>query len=341
MLTDNVFELKRIGIEMMIDWTVWQPSILFTMNNLWNILFIIGAIAHCILCIVMIPLEGNVTGVKAIFAFETIMNLNTIISIFVRAQMILAATSGSFCSIAIGWAMLKTGGANVGVLAADHQRFYELFKLLQVTKQNRIRLFCVGGILLFIIVGLEGIILQQTLRDGLPSIYPFESTISIPTTIIPNDRNYLFSDVMGQPISYTGIGAGIGLKSLTDVSLRIDNKTNNVLPRIGPEPVPLVRCSSSATDCQSEFSMPMDLSIDCQQTTTKSTATDDSGTFVESMLGNSAPPTTTWIITKSNQDINVTHTCTITAGKSIWFDNRNGTMQKKSFESYTKVTEVE
>ncbi|KAI8892366.1 hypothetical protein BC833DRAFT_611902 [Globomyces pollinis-pini] len=289
------------------------------MSSFASGLIIAGCVVHSLLSL-LLPVghsdnSGTVRYIQALLEFEVYLNLNTIISIFVRSQTILAATAGSNFSIALGWALLRTGGSSIGVLDVDHQKLGNLFKLFRSTKQKHVRLLCFAGLFIAITIGLEGIVLQQMLRGGPYATYPFTSMIYIPEIEIPTHRNYLFSEVSGQPISFTGVGSGIALKALGDVALLQLSSTGDRF--VVFEQDPLIGCSYEGAKCKGTFTMPLDFMVECSNKTTKSSKIDSQGTFVQS-ISTSYPPTTQWIVRKWNETVNVTHTCNITAGKSVW-----------------------
>ncbi|KAJ2989888.1 hypothetical protein HDV02_004729 [Globomyces sp. JEL0801] len=180
------------------------------MSSFTSALIIAGCVVHSLLCLLLpgeapTTISGIFRDIQGILEFEVYLKLNALISIFVRSQTILAATAGSIFSIALAWALLRTGSTNIGVLDVDHQKLGNLFDLFRTTKQSHVRLLCFVGLLIAVTIGLEGIVLQQMLRDGPATTYPFTSKIFIPEIKLPADR-------------FTGVGSGIALKTLVECS---------------------------------------------------------------------------------------------------------------------------
>ncbi|KAJ2989706.1 hypothetical protein HDV02_004821 [Globomyces sp. JEL0801] len=312
------------------------------MSQTTTTLVIVACIVHSFLCLMLPglkqPMFSAFKNIHDILAFEVYLKLNAVISIFVRSQTILAAAAGSIFSIALGWRLLKNGGTSIEVLDVDHQKLSKLVSLLRTTNQNHVKLLCIVGLLLTITIGLEGVILQQTLKDGDPSPYPFSTKIFIPEIKLPTNLTYLFSHDNGLPIGFTGVGFGIGLKVLGDIPLKINTKGENIGENNQNESAPLVMCSNSATNCIYDFLMPFDYEVECTREQTKGRPTDSQANFVKSTSLITTPPTNTWNITKWNEGLTVTHSCSITAGKSIWRESLQGGRERFEFQKYIQVS---
>ncbi|KAI8892037.1 hypothetical protein BC833DRAFT_612779 [Globomyces pollinis-pini] len=312
------------------------------MSQTTTTLVIVACIVHSFLCLMLPglkqPMFSAFKNIHDILAFEVYLKLNAVISIFVRSQTILAAAAGSIFSIALGWRLLKNGGTSIEVLDVDHQKLSKLVSLLRTTNQNHVKLLCIVGLLLTITIGLEGIILQETLRDGDPSPYPFSSKIYIPEVKLPTSFTYLFSHDNGLPNAFSGVGFGIGLKVLGDVPLKINAKGEIIGENNQNESAPLVKCSDSATNCIYDFLMPFDYEVECTREQSKGRPTESMARFVNSTSLITTPPTNTWNVTKWNENLTVTHSCKITAGKSIWRESLQGGRERFDFQKYIQVS---